>query len=79
MNPAPLQMIKSFIPPLTQRQRSDHTEDQPLRIDPIKGKGEGRILLLHGAPGTGKTFTAECIAEYASRLICFHECLYNIQ
>ncbi|KAG6999225.1 hypothetical protein G7Y79_00036g071810 [Physcia stellaris] len=67
MNPAQLQMIKSFIPPLTQRQRSDHTDNQPLRIDPIKGKGEGRILLLHGAPGTGKTFTAECIAEYAKR------------
>jgi DNA polymerase III delta prime subunit len=26
--------------------------------DMIKGKGKGIILLLHGPPGVGKTFTA---------------------
>jgi len=26
--------------------------------DFILGKGEGQIILLHGPPGTGKTFTA---------------------
>lgn len=26
--------------------------------DYIHGKGEGHIFLLHGPPGTGKTFTA---------------------
>ncbi|KAF2800360.1 P-loop containing nucleoside triphosphate hydrolase protein, partial [Melanomma pulvis-pyrius CBS 109.77] len=30
--------------------------------DPVKGKGHGLILLLHGAPGVGKTSTAECVA-----------------
>ncbi|KAI0139830.1 AAA family ATPase [Xylariaceae sp. FL1272] len=31
--------------------------------DIIEGKGNGLILLLHGSPGTGKTLTAESIAE----------------
>ncbi|KAH8702010.1 P-loop containing nucleoside triphosphate hydrolase protein [Talaromyces proteolyticus] len=29
----------------------------------IEGKGNGLILLLHGGPGTGKTLTAESVAE----------------
>ncbi|KAJ2989987.1 hypothetical protein NUW58_g3183 [Xylaria curta] len=33
----------------------------------IKGKGRGLNLLLHGPPGVGKTFTAECIADYIQR------------
>jgi hypothetical protein len=37
--------------------------------DPIEGKGEGRILLLHGRPGLGKTYTAECAAEWSCRFI----------
>ncbi|KAJ9133324.1 p-loop containing nucleoside triphosphate hydrolase [Pleurostoma richardsiae] len=36
-------------------------------VDPIRGKGEGKIFLLHGNPGTGKTYTAECVAEYTGR------------
>ncbi|KAF9880062.1 hypothetical protein CkaCkLH20_02016 [Colletotrichum karsti] len=35
--------------------------------DFIKGKGEGLTFLLHGKPGVGKTYTAECIAQYTSR------------
>ncbi|KAL1855202.1 hypothetical protein Daus18300_011203 [Diaporthe australafricana] len=31
--------------------------------DIVRGKGKGLILLLHGAPGVGKTSTAEGIAE----------------
>ena len=31
--------------------------------DFIRSKGEGQIFLLHGPPGVGKTYTAECIAE----------------
>src|SRR4051812_48388279 len=30
--------------------------------DIVRGKGKGLIILLHGAPGLGKTFTAESIA-----------------
>ncbi|KIM96275.1 hypothetical protein OIDMADRAFT_131963 [Oidiodendron maius Zn] len=36
-------------------------------VDFIGGKGEGMILLLHGPPGTGKTFTVECVAEFTRR------------
>ena len=33
----------------------------------IAGKGQGLIVLLHGGPGTGKTFTAETVAEIAEK------------
>lgn len=35
--------------------------------DLIQGKGNGLIILLHGGPGTGKTFTAEGVAEIAQK------------
>lgn len=35
--------------------------------DLIDNKGNGLILLLHGSPGTGKTFTAESVAELAEK------------
>ncbi|KAL9082205.1 MAG: hypothetical protein Q9165_008929, partial [Trypethelium subeluteriae] len=34
-----------------------------MHLDLIKEKGRGLIILLHGAPGVGKTSTAECVAE----------------
>jgi SpoVK/Ycf46/Vps4 family AAA+-type ATPase len=33
--------------------------------DIVESKGNGLIILLHGGPGTGKTFTAESVAEMA--------------
>ncbi|KFX93902.1 hypothetical protein O988_06576 [Pseudogymnoascus sp. VKM F-3808] len=39
----------------------------PWSADFIQGKGQGQIILLHGKPGVGKTWTAECIAEYTKR------------
>lgn len=35
--------------------------------DLILGKGNGLTILLHGGPGTGKTFTAEGVAELAEK------------
>ncbi|KAF0484284.1 P-loop containing nucleoside triphosphate hydrolase protein [Gigaspora margarita] len=35
--------------------------------DHIAGKGNGCIILCYGAPGTGKTFTAESVAESLKR------------
>lgn len=34
--------------------------------DVIPGKGNGLVFLLHGAPGTGKTFTARMLAQTSS-------------
>ena len=31
--------------------------------DIVRGKGKGLVVLLHGAPGVGKTSTAETVAE----------------
>lgn len=35
--------------------------------DFVVGKGEGKIFLLYGGPGTGKTLTVECIANDTCR------------
>ncbi|KAI0849984.1 P-loop containing nucleoside triphosphate hydrolase protein [Daldinia vernicosa] len=35
--------------------------------DLISGKGNGLIMLLHGGPGTGKTLTAESVAEISRK------------
>jgi hypothetical protein len=42
-------------------------QDQRMRtsFDIIPGKGNGLIMLFHGSPGTGKTLTAESVAEIA--------------
>jgi len=37
------------------------------QTDVIEGKGNGLIILLHGGPGTGKTITAEGVAEIAEK------------
>lgn len=37
--------------------------DSEIVNDVISDKGGGRIVILHGRPGTGKTLTAEAIAE----------------
>lgn len=50
-------------------QFTNNTDGQisPWGNDFVKNKGEGRIFLLHGEPGVGKTCTAECIAELTGR------------
>jgi AAA+ superfamily predicted ATPase len=35
--------------------------------DVVEDKGNGLIVLLHGSPGTGKTLTAESVAEIAQK------------
>ncbi|KAK0711879.1 hypothetical protein B0H67DRAFT_586485 [Lasiosphaeris hirsuta] len=48
---------------------AQHFRDKEARIDEneevdiVRGKGKGLIILLHGAPGVGKTTTAEGVAE----------------
>lgn len=43
--------------------------DAGANIDIIAGKGGGNIFLLDGAPGTGKTLTAEATAEELARIL----------
>ncbi|KAG9494808.1 hypothetical protein J7337_013947 [Fusarium musae] len=38
-----------------------------MQADLIRGKGKGLIVLLHGAPGVGKTSTAECVADLCKK------------
>ncbi|OJD25473.1 hypothetical protein ACJ73_03157 [Blastomyces percursus] len=51
------------------KKKSDGTDGtgEPLAMDAVPGKGKGLIILLHGAPGVGKTSTAECVASQLKR------------
>ncbi|RTE68360.1 hypothetical protein BHE90_017262, partial [Fusarium euwallaceae] len=46
---------------------SAHGKRKNMGLDIIEGKGQGLLVLLHGGPGTGKTLTAESIAEEQER------------
>ncbi|KAI8630484.1 P-loop containing nucleoside triphosphate hydrolase protein [Xylariaceae sp. FL1651] len=56
------QKTKEMIHALVNVQTSTSNMD-----DIIVGKGNGLIVLLHGSPGTGKTLTAESVAEIAEK------------
>ncbi|KAL9005183.1 MAG: hypothetical protein Q9188_002019 [Gyalolechia gomerana] len=43
------------------------SEYEEHHVDLVRGKGKGLVVLLHGAPGVGKTSTAECVADYTHR------------
>ncbi|KAI1330016.1 P-loop containing nucleoside triphosphate hydrolase protein [Xylariaceae sp. FL0255] len=45
----------------------DRNSEATWSADFIRGKGEGLSFLLHGKPGVGKTYTAECIANLSER------------
>ncbi|KAH6950276.1 P-loop containing nucleoside triphosphate hydrolase protein [Fusarium avenaceum] len=60
-------MIKSLVYRYTDNNRVDPQVPAPWVADTIRDKGESQIFLLHGGPGVGKTFTAECIAESTGR------------
>ncbi|KAI1505354.1 hypothetical protein F5X99DRAFT_369089 [Biscogniauxia marginata] len=46
---------------------SNDSSSQRSEVDLVRGKGKGCIILIHGAPGVGKTSTAECVAAYTNR------------
>ncbi|GAA6023290.1 hypothetical protein JCM10207_006222 [Rhodosporidiobolus poonsookiae] len=41
----------------------EEKEEKEVVTDIIEGKGGGLVIALHGTPGTGKTLTAEAVAE----------------
>ena len=45
---------------------SSLTNEMP-SLDSIEDKGQGKIFLLYGAPGVGKTMTAESVAEFLKK------------
>ncbi|KAL6912573.1 hypothetical protein FSST1_010333 [Fusarium sambucinum] len=44
-----------------------NTKTEHWAADFIEGKGSGQIILLHGPPGVGKTYTVEAISEWLHR------------
>ncbi|RYP71740.1 hypothetical protein DL769_004629 [Monosporascus sp. CRB-8-3] len=59
--------IKHTVKALIGRFANANGHVNPWPNDFIKNKGQGRIFLLHGSPGVGKTCTAEATAELAQR------------
>lgn len=40
--------------------------------EPIENKGRGRIVILHGPPGLGKTYSVECAAAWSGKRSVFY-------
>lgn len=53
------QIRTHFLRKMTRQSHGSESTD----IDLVRGKGLGLVILLHGAPGVGKTSTVECVAE----------------
>lgn len=60
LDPSDLNVIKAISYGQALDQRSP-------TLDFIEGKGQGQVILLHGPPGVGKTYTVESIAAYFAR------------
>lgn len=43
---------------------SSQPAHKPWTVDFVAGKGEGKVFLLHGKPGVGKTYTADISCSY---------------
>ncbi|RGP60190.1 protein msp1 [Fusarium sporotrichioides] len=56
-------MVLSLISQHFRNKATQRERDEDEQVDIVRGKGKGLIILLHGAPGVGKTTTAEGVAE----------------
>ncbi|KAM0229115.1 hypothetical protein ACHAPO_010271 [Fusarium lateritium] len=56
-------MVLSLISQHFRNKAMQRERDKDEQVDIVRGKGKGLIILLHGAPGVGKTTTAEGVAE----------------
>jgi len=66
------QMIRALVDQHNKKNESKAEKGVTVFADIISGKGAGRIFLLHGPPGVGKTLTAEAVAEH------LHVPLYSV-
>lgn len=60
-------ILKGLVDTHFRRRETASAEDEVNGFDLVQAKGNGLILLLHGAPGVGKTFTAETIAAASAK------------
>ncbi|KAF2454926.1 hypothetical protein BDY21DRAFT_351936 [Lineolata rhizophorae] len=64
-------IVRALVKTHARAQRTPTGSDMKIlsqrELDLVKGKGKGLIILLHGAPGVGKTSTAECVAANTGR------------
>ncbi|KAK5653751.1 hypothetical protein OQA88_7907 [Cercophora sp. LCS_1] len=57
-------IIRSTVSSHFDKKEKERNHDIPIyQPDVIQGKGRGVVILLHGAPGVGKTCTAEAVAS----------------
>lgn len=61
-----VRIVQSVVWSHFQRKSMEDLSTVRTRIDQdlIRGKGRGLVILLHGAPGVGKTATAEAVAQW---------------
>lgn len=63
MNDSHRKIIRSAVSSHFKAQQQEKTLNiSTFNLDAIRGKGKGLTILLHGAPGVGKTATAEAVA-----------------
>ncbi|KAI3324958.1 hypothetical protein HD806DRAFT_553175, partial [Xylariaceae sp. AK1471] len=63
MNEGHRKIIRSAVSSHFKAQQQEKTLNiSTFNLDAIRGKGKGLTILLHGAPGVGKTATAEAVA-----------------
>lgn len=68
--PGVARLVESLVKthnPQTMPSFTGHECEEEQHVDLVRGKGKGLVILLHGAPGVGKTSTAECVADYTQR------------
>lgn len=68
------QMIKSLVQRYFRGKSSEDGDKEQWSADFISDKGDSQIFLLHGKPGVGKTFTAECVADFVERPLLSLSC-----
>lgn len=61
------QLVRALVETHFKKPDPNAAKEARHNVDLVRGKGKGLIILLHGAPGVGKTSTAECVAEHTER------------